>query len=82
MTESMSYLHEFENQRTELDNTIGIEIELPVTADIARQKRTATTARSMKNRHRSNKQHYHPQQQIEIGRYSRINGMFLSLSIV
>ncbi|CAF3391144.1 unnamed protein product [Rotaria sp. Silwood1] len=56
MTESMEYLHEFETQRPEQHDTIGIEIELPPTMDIVRQKRTATTRRSIKNRQRSNKQ--------------------------
>ena len=60
MTESMSYLHEFEAQRPEQQDTIGIEIELPPTVDMVKQKRTATTARSMKNRQRSNK-HHRPQ---------------------
>ena len=58
MTESMSYLHEFEIQRPEQQDTIGIEIELPPTVDVVRQKRTATTARSMKNRQHSRKHHH------------------------
>jgi hypothetical protein len=58
MTESMSYLHEFETQRPEQQDTIGIEIELPPTIDMVRQKRTATTTRSMKNRQRSHKPHH------------------------
>ena len=58
MTESMSYLHEFENQRPEQQDTIGIEIELPPTVDMVRQKRAATTARSMKNRQHSRKHHH------------------------
>ncbi|CAF1664706.1 unnamed protein product, partial [Adineta ricciae] len=56
MTESMGYLHEFETQRPEKQDKIGIEIELPPTIDVVRQKRTATTTRSMKIRQRSNKQ--------------------------
>ncbi|CAF3642548.1 unnamed protein product [Rotaria sordida] len=56
MTESMKYLHEFETQQPEQHDTMGIEIELPPTMDIVRQKRTATTRRSIKNRQRSNKQ--------------------------
>ncbi|UJR23659.1 hypothetical protein I4U23_026643 [Adineta vaga] len=55
MTESMSYLHEFESQRPEKQDNIGIEIELPPTVDVVRQKRTATTTRSMKHRQRTNK---------------------------
>ncbi|CAF1542864.1 unnamed protein product, partial [Adineta steineri] len=50
VTESMGYLHEFESQRPEKQDTMGIEIELPPTIDVIRQKRTATTTRSMKNR--------------------------------
>lgn len=57
MTESMSYLHEFETQRPERQDTIGIEIELPPTIDMVKQKRSATTTRSMKNRHRPHKIH-------------------------
>jgi len=56
MTESMGYLHEFETQRPEKQDAIGIEIELPPTIDVVRQKRTATTTRSIKNRQRSSKQ--------------------------
>jgi len=67
MTESMSYLHEFEIQRSEKQDTIGIEIELPPTIDMVKQKRTAVTTRSMKNRQRSNK-HHQQQQQHEIGK--------------
>lgn len=52
MTESMGYLHEFESQRPEKQDTMGIEIELPPTIDVVRQKRTATTTRSIKNRQR------------------------------
>lgn len=63
MTESMNYLHEFEIQRSKQQDTIGIEVELPPTIDMVKQKRTATTARSMKNRQRSNKQHHQQQQQ-------------------
>jgi hypothetical protein len=63
MTESMGYLHEFETQRPEQQDIIGIEIELPPTIDMVKQKRTATTARSIKNRHRSHKHHH----QNEIG---------------
>ncbi len=66
MTESMSYLHEFETQRLEQQDTIGIEIELPPTIDMVKQKRTAVTTRSIKNRQRSHK--HHQQQQHEIGR--------------
>jgi len=55
MTESMGYLHEFETQRPEKQDPIGIEIELPPTIDVVRQKRTATTTRSIKNRQRSSK---------------------------
>ena len=65
MTESMSYLHEFETQRPEQQDTIGIEIELPPTIDMVKQKRTAITTRSMKNRHRSHKHHH----QNDIGIY-------------
>ncbi|CAF1049157.1 unnamed protein product [Adineta ricciae] len=57
MTESMSYLHEFETQRPETQDTIGIEIELPPTIDMVKQKRSATTTRSMKNRHRPHRTH-------------------------
>ncbi len=57
MTESMSYLHEFETQRPEQQDTIGIEIELPPTIDMVKQKRTATTSRSMKDRQHSHKHH-------------------------
>jgi hypothetical protein len=53
MTESMSYLHEFETQRLEQQDIIGIEIELPPTIDMVKQKRAAITTRSIKNRHRS-----------------------------
>jgi len=56
MTESMGYLHEFENQRPERQDSIGIEIESAPTIDIVQQKRTATTTRSIKNRQRSSKQ--------------------------
>jgi hypothetical protein len=56
MTESMGYLHEFESQRSELQDSIGIEIESAPTIDIIQQKRTARTTRSMKNRQRSSKQ--------------------------
>jgi len=58
MTESMAYLHEFETQRLEQDDTIGIEIEIPPTADMVRQKRTATTTRSIKTRQRSSRQSF------------------------
>ena len=54
MTESLACLHEFESQRpAKLDN-MGIEIELPPTIEVVRQKRSATTTRSMKDRQRSN----------------------------
>ncbi len=53
MTESMGYLHEFENQRLKKQDSIGIEIELAPTIDMVRQKRTATTTRSIKSRQRS-----------------------------
>lgn len=56
MTESMGYLHEFETQRPQKQDTIGIEIELPPTVDVVRQKRSATTTRSMKNRQRPSQQ--------------------------
>ncbi|CAF2584367.1 unnamed protein product [Rotaria sp. Silwood2] len=56
MTESMKYLHQFETERPEQHDTMGIEIELPPAMDIVRQKRTATTRRSMKNRQHFNKQ--------------------------
>jgi len=52
MTESMGYLNEFENQ-----DTIGIEIELAPTIDMVRQKRSAITTRSIKNRQRTSQQH-------------------------
>jgi len=69
MTESMSYLHEFESQRPEQQDTIGIEIVLPPTIDMVKQKRTAVTTRSMKNRQRPNKHHQQQQQpQHEIGK--------------
>ncbi|CAF5214791.1 unnamed protein product, partial [Rotaria magnacalcarata] len=57
MTESMSYLHEFDNHQPEHQDTIGIEIELPPTMDMVKQKRTATTTRSMKNRQRLTKRY-------------------------
>ncbi|CAF2893613.1 unnamed protein product [Rotaria sp. Silwood2] len=57
MTESMSYLHEFDNHQFEQQDTIGIEIELPPTIDMVKQKRTATTTRSIKNRQRPHKHH-------------------------
>jgi hypothetical protein len=60
MTESMGYLHEFETQRYERQDTIGIEIELPPTIDMVKQKRAATTTRSIKNRHRTPKQQPQP----------------------
>jgi hypothetical protein len=56
MTESMGYLHEFESQRPERQDSIGIEIELPPTVDMVRQKRTATTTRSIKIRQRTTEQ--------------------------
>ncbi|CAF4173443.1 unnamed protein product [Rotaria socialis] len=56
MTESMGYLHEFESKRSEQADRMGIEIELPPTMDMVRQKRTATTTRSIKNRQRSKNQ--------------------------
>ncbi len=56
MTESMEYLHEFDNQRHEKQDTIGIEIESAPTIDLVRQKRTATTTRSIKNRQRTSQQ--------------------------
>lgn len=58
MTESMGYLHEFETQRPEQQDPIGIEIELPPTIEMVKQKRSATTTRSMKNRHRPHKTHH------------------------
>ncbi|CAF4557801.1 unnamed protein product [Rotaria sp. Silwood1] len=58
MTESMSYLHEFDDNQLEQQDTIGIEIELPPTIDMVKQKRTATTTRSIKNRQRSHKHHF------------------------
>lgn len=58
MTQSMSYLHEFDSHQLEKQDTIGIEIELPPTIDVVKQKRTATTTRSMKNRQRPNRQHH------------------------
>ena len=67
MTESMGYLHEFETQRPEKQDKIGIEIELPPTIDVVRQKRTATTTRSMKIRQRSNKQDDSSGTQMELG---------------
>ncbi len=71
MTESLSYLHEFESQRREQQDTIGIEIELPPTIDMVKQKRSATTTRSIKNRQRSHK--HHPHHQNETGKTSKIN---------
>ena len=50
MTESMSYLHEFETQRLERKDSIGIEIESAPTIELIRQKRSATTTRSIKTR--------------------------------
>ncbi|CAF0934240.1 unnamed protein product [Rotaria sordida] len=58
MTESMSYLHEFDNHHFEQQDPMGIEIELPPTIDMVKQKRTATTTRSIKNRQRSHKHHH------------------------
>lgn len=55
MTESICYLHEFESHHLPQQDTIGIEIELPPTIDMVKQKRTATTTRSIKNRQRSHK---------------------------
>ena len=69
MTESMRYLHEFEIQRPEQQDPIGIEIELPPTIDMVKQKRTAITTRSMKNRHRP---HKHPPPTHETGEQMRI----------
>ena len=46
----MKYLHEFEAERSAQQDTMGIEIELPPTIDMVRQKRTATTTSSIKNR--------------------------------
>lgn len=46
----MSYLHEFENQRFERKDSIGIEIESAPTIDLIRQKRSATTRRSLRTR--------------------------------
>lgn len=54
MTESMEYLHEFASRQAERQDSIGIEIELAPTIDVVRQKRTATTTRSIKNRHKQN----------------------------
>ena len=56
MTESMGYLREFETQRPERQDSIGIEIELPPTIDMVRQKRSATTTRSIKIRQRTSEQ--------------------------
>lgn len=64
MTESMDFLHEFESQRVENQDTIGIEIELPPTVDMVKQRRSATTARSMKNRQKSNR-HLHSTERSE-----------------
>lgn len=50
MTESMNYLHEFENHRPERQDSIGIEIESAPTIELIRQKRSATTTRSIKTR--------------------------------
>lgn len=50
MTESMGYLHEFETQRLERKDSIGIEIESAPTIELIRQKRLAPTRRSMKTR--------------------------------
>jgi hypothetical protein len=75
MTESMSYLHEFESQRFERRDTIGIEIELPPTIDMVKQKRTAITTRSIKNRHRP---HKNPPQPHETGETNQKNE-FLSM---
>lgn len=76
MTESMSYLHEFETQRSEQQDPIGIEIELPPTVDMVKQKRTAITTRSMKDRHRS---HRHPPQPSETGEKPKDFPLFVVL---
>lgn len=73
----MSYLHEFETQRPEQQDPIGIEIELPPTVDMVKQKRTATTTRSMKDRHRS---HKHVSPPAETGEHSQ--SFSLSLFII
>ena len=56
MTESLGFLHEFETQRPEQQNHLGIETEVPATLEIVGQKRTATTRRSLKNRQRAAQQ--------------------------
>ena len=53
MTESLGYLHEFETQRPERQDSIGIEIESALTIEIVQQKRRAPTTRSMRNRQRA-----------------------------
>ena len=55
MTESMNYLHEFETQRPERQDSIGIELESAPTIELIRQKRSATTTRSMKTREHKTK---------------------------
>jgi len=56
MTESLGSLHEFESQRTDQQDNMGISLELPPTIDMVQQKRTATTTRSIRNRQQSTKQ--------------------------
>ena len=72
MTESMSYLHEFEPHQDKQQDTIGIEIELPPTMDMIKQKRTATTTRSIKNCQRSHKYHH----QNETGNRKEYDSLF------
>jgi len=72
MTESLGYLHEFEIQQSEQQDTIGIEIELPPTVDVVKQKRAATTTRSIKYRQHSHKHHFHQQQSTEMGTCNKL----------
>lgn len=56
MTECLGSLHEFEHQRPDQQDSMGISLELPPTIEMVQQKRTATTTRSIRNRQRSIKQ--------------------------
>ena len=56
MTESLGSLHEFEHQRPDQQDSMGISLELPPTIEMVQQKRTATTTRSIRNRQLSIRQ--------------------------
>lgn len=56
MTESLGHLHEFETQRPDQQNNLGIPNGVPSTVEIVAQKRSAMTTRSMKNRQRATEQ--------------------------